>query len=407
MKKTIILLILSISFIFAQEGILRISSNMQDVDIYNNNQQIAMLGEDYTDIKLPKGKYKIILKKKINQASQYYASKNVFVGANTFTKLNFTLKKRSKGHNKNTSSNTYKKNTYTKYIKQELPGAMRIKVKYRFLDNNKVELILNSYRNGSSGKGGISVSFPQLKNDSRILRKDSIGFKKINSYNKGSKIWNAKLKKTIKSSYLLVEGWSNNWGSFKSKEIRLVIDAKNLKNLKIQIRSNIISKKKEYYTPKLGKKDQQGMYSKVINIQVKNKSYNDFNKYLYRWDFTNNMRNTYILSGLYSRGSIIYNKKYVEGHSLSDLFKSDKEKLAKKSAYSIRDIKKEYFKNNKNFKQSSTIKSIEKIGNIKYRINYNRYTYSNKMHNEYSEYLIVEERGKYQFTIIEENSKKF
>jgi hypothetical protein len=413
MKKTIILLILSISFIFAQEGILRISSNMQDVDIYNNNQQIAMLGEDYTDIKLPKGKYKIILKKKINQASEYYSSKNVFVGANTFTKLNFVLKKQSNNTHVNTKKSIpkSKKIIYTKHIEEMLIGGMRVKTKYRFLDNDKIEFTLNSYRNGSTAKAGASISFPQFKNDSRILKKYSSGFKKINTYKKGSKIWNAQLKKTIKSSYLLVEGWTDKWESFKSKEIKLIINVKNLNNLIVQVRSNGVSNKKELNTPNMGEKDQQGMYSKIINIQVKNKSYNDFNKYLYQWDNTNNKKNSIMVSNLYNYGPIIYNNKKIQGHSFKELKKilnkKNTEKSREKSELNIGDIKYKFFKNNRDFKQSSTLRSIENLGDDTYKINYNKYTISNKKKTNYDSYLIVENRGRYQFTIIEDNSKRF
>lgn len=81
--------------LFAGNGILRVSANMTDVDIYNGDEQIAMLGQDYTDIKLPKGKYTIVLKKTIDEEKEYFASKSVFVGADAVVMVSFDLEKKA------------------------------------------------------------------------------------------------------------------------------------------------------------------------------------------------------------------------------------------------------------------------------------------------------------------------
>lgn len=79
--------------LFAGKGILRISANMADVDVYNGNEQIAMLGDEHTDLELEKGKYTIILRKPIDEYNEYFASKKVFVGADSITRIKFELKK--------------------------------------------------------------------------------------------------------------------------------------------------------------------------------------------------------------------------------------------------------------------------------------------------------------------------
>jgi formylglycine-generating enzyme required for sulfatase activity len=82
------------TFLFAGNGILRVSANMSDVDIYNGDEQIAMLGQDLTSIELPKGKYTIVLKKPIDEEKEYFASKSVFVGEDTVVMVKFELEKR-------------------------------------------------------------------------------------------------------------------------------------------------------------------------------------------------------------------------------------------------------------------------------------------------------------------------
>lgn len=95
MKKVLIFCMVLVfsSSLFAEKGILRISANMEEVDIYNGDEQIAMLGEGTTEVELEKGKYTITLRKPIDEYSFYSASKKVFVGANSMTRVNFKLEK--------------------------------------------------------------------------------------------------------------------------------------------------------------------------------------------------------------------------------------------------------------------------------------------------------------------------
>lgn len=59
MKKVLIFCMVLIfsSSLFGAEGLLRITANMSDVDIYIGGKQVAMLGDGATDLKLETGKY--------------------------------------------------------------------------------------------------------------------------------------------------------------------------------------------------------------------------------------------------------------------------------------------------------------------------------------------------------------
>lgn len=134
---------------------------------------------------------------------------------------------------------------------------------------DKVILTIKSKNLTSSGKGGISISFPQFDTTKRILKEEKIGFKDIGSYKKGTKIWNREIKKTVKSSYLLIEGWSKEWRENEEKIIKLTIDIKKLDKLIVNIRTNIVSGDKEYVNPVDSTfYNQQGYYDKVLNISL-------------------------------------------------------------------------------------------------------------------------------------------
>lgn len=93
MKKVLIFCMVLIfsSSLFGTEGLLRITANMSDVDIYIGGKQVAMLGDDTTDLKLETGKYTITLIKPIDKEHEYKAVKKVFVG-DAITRVKFELK---------------------------------------------------------------------------------------------------------------------------------------------------------------------------------------------------------------------------------------------------------------------------------------------------------------------------
>ena len=405
MKKKILvfcMFLFTATFLFAGNGILRVSANMSDVDIYNGDEQIAMLGQEHTDIELPKGKYTIVLKKPIDEEKEYFASKSVFVGSNAVVRVKFDLEKRltlkgleqkkireekiriekelaeEKRRIEKQKKEEQKKNSF----KSQDLEKIGLEIKYT-VENNIVRLIVASSSLEESGKGGISISFPQFLNDSKILEKKFTGFDEVKNYPKGSKLWNNDLKKSIKSSYLLIEGWHNSWNKKEIKEIHLTINAENLDNLEVRIRTNIIKNKNEFLNPSYGYKNEQGYYDKIINIGIKNKVNNHINTFLSKWDEAHNLKNKFFFDGIYSENIKYYNignvsKKYV----LEDKIKKLKE--------------------NADFKQSSTIFDIVKLNDNTYKVFLDKYNYFNKKSKKINSYLVIKDIGNNKFEIIEE-----
>lgn len=405
MKKKILvfcMFLFTATFLFAGNGILRVSANMTDMDIYNGDEQIAMLGQDYTDIELPKGKYTIVLKKPIDEEKEYFASKSVFVGSDTVLRVKFELEKRFTPKGLEQEKIREEKNRIEKELEEEKRRIEKqkkeeqkknsfksqdlekigLEIKYT-VENNIVNLIVSSSSLEESGKGGISISFPQFLNDSRILEKKFTGFDEVNNYPEGSKLWNNDLKKSIKSSYLLIEGWHNSWNKKEIKEINLTINAENLDNLEVHIRTNILKNKNEFLNPSYGYKNEQGYYDKIINIGIKNKIYNHINTSLSKWDEAHNLKNEEIFNDIYSD-----NLKYYNMDSVS-------------KKYVIEDkIKK--LKENADFKQSSTVFDIVKLKDNIYKVFFDKYNYFNKKSKKFNSYLVIKDIGNNKFEIIEE-----
>lgn len=135
---------------------------------------------------------------------------------------------------------------------------------------NKLILTVKSKNLVDNGKGGISISFPQFQSTKRIIKSEKIGFDNVNLYKKGTKIWNREIRKTVRSSYLLSEGWTNKWRANEEKIIKLVVDISNLDKLVVHVRSNIINGKKEYVNPVDSTYyNQQGYYDKILNISLR------------------------------------------------------------------------------------------------------------------------------------------
>ncbi|MDY3201163.1 MAG: hypothetical protein RBQ84_09425 [Arcobacter sp.] len=145
----------------------------------------------------------------------------------------------------------------------EFIGNNLLKVNFKYLTN--LEVI---------SSGGISVSFPQLTDATRIKKHSTKSFDKINFYNAGSEIWNGGLQKNVISSYLLVEGWDENWTDTAiEKEFSLVIDVKDLDVLEINLRAGALNdvdiKAKAYeIVPETGDLDQQNYPIEIADIEI-------------------------------------------------------------------------------------------------------------------------------------------
>lgn len=84
--------------------------------------------------------------------------------------------------------------------------------------------------------GGIAVSFPQLKDASKIKAHNTKSFDKIDYYIAGNEIYSGMLGENVKAEYLMVEGWDENWTDPKAtKEFSLDIDITDMKNSYLEI----------------------------------------------------------------------------------------------------------------------------------------------------------------------------
>ena len=145
---------------------------------------------------------------------------------------------------------------------------------YKLLDDNLLELNIKyspSLKVVSSG--GISVSFPQFTDSSRIIKNTTTSFEEINFYEAGSQIWNSNLQQNIASTYLLAEGWDSNWTDKKDKEITIIVDVKDLETLELYLRAGALnevdtSEKLSEIVPKTGEIDQQGYPVEILEIPI-------------------------------------------------------------------------------------------------------------------------------------------
>lgn len=145
---------------------------------------------------------------------------------------------------------------------------------YKLLEGNLLELnIKYSPDMKVVSSGGISVSFPQFTDSKRIVKNTTKSFEEINFYNAGSQIWNGGLEQNIVSSYLLAEGWDNNWADGKDKEITLIIDVKDLETLEIYLRAGSLNEKDALEKPSeivplSGELDQQNYPVEILEIPI-------------------------------------------------------------------------------------------------------------------------------------------
>ena len=146
---------------------------------------------------------------------------------------------------------------------------------YKMIDENLLKLDIKyntSLKVVSSG--GISVSFPQFADASRIIKNETKTFKDINYYNAGTEIWNGGLQQNVVSSYLLVEGWDENWkNKEEAKTISLIIDVNGLNTLEVNLRAGALNEVNTKETPSeivpmSGDLDQQNYPINFIEIPI-------------------------------------------------------------------------------------------------------------------------------------------
>jgi hypothetical protein len=146
--------------------------------------------------------------------------------------------------------------------------------KYKMIDDNLLQLDIKYTPNLKVvSSGGISVSFPQLKDAKRITKKMTNSFDEINFYEAGTKIWNGGLEQNVDSSYLLVEGWDDNWNKGGNKEMSLIIDTKDLKDLVVYLRAGSLNENsnngaQSEIVPQDGDLDQQNYPVEMVDIPL-------------------------------------------------------------------------------------------------------------------------------------------
>lgn len=149
---------------------------------------------------------------------------------------------------------------------------------YKILDN-KVKLVVKVLNNhNDSTKGGLSISFPQLTNSSRIISNNEYGFDSLKAYPTGSEIWHKHERKNIYSDYLLVEGWSNNWKDSSEREISLLVNTEGMNSLIVNMRVVLRRGSEEIFLPSDGKIDQQGYDNSQVVIDLSSSRKDDSSK---------------------------------------------------------------------------------------------------------------------------------
>jgi hypothetical protein len=149
-----------------------------------------------------------------------------------------------------------------------------LKYTYKMIDENLLKLDIKYKSNLKVvSSGGISISFPQLADKTRIIKNSTNSFKEINFYDAGTEIWNGGLERNVTSSYLLVEGWDDAWDNSVEKDMSLVIDTNGLETLEIFIRAGALNEKDanqeaSEIVPQSGELDQQNYPVEFLEIPL-------------------------------------------------------------------------------------------------------------------------------------------
>ena len=149
-----------------------------------------------------------------------------------------------------------------------------LKYTYKMIDENLLRLDIKYKSNLKVvSSGGISISFPQLADKTRIIKNSTNSFKEINFYDAGTEIWNGGLEKNVTSSYLLVEGWDDAWDNSVEKDMSLVIDTNGLETLEVYIRAGALNEKDanqqaSEIVPQIGDLDQQNYPVEFLEIPL-------------------------------------------------------------------------------------------------------------------------------------------
>lgn len=151
----------------------------------------------------------------------------------------------------------------------------RVFYNYKLLDKNTLRVEFK-YKTALQkiNSGGISVSFPQLKDGSKIKAKSSKNFASLDFYKAGDDLYSGMLGKNVKAEYLMVEGFDENWKDVNSeKTFTLDIDVTDFNDfLEINLRgysSNVEGEYELVPTEKSSQtQDQQSYFVKIADIDL-------------------------------------------------------------------------------------------------------------------------------------------
>lgn len=157
--------------------------------------------------------------------------------------------------------------TISKTFGEEGESQIRIKTTRLSQNHLKITVIIDNMSNYT--KGGLSLSFPQLKSKHAVIQKKQSGFKKVFLYPQGKSIYHIGKKKVIKAKYLLAEADSKKWSKGQSKSMSLTLKVpSSLETLYLNARATFSHKKEIDTVPSYGIEGQQGFSNYRLAIPL-------------------------------------------------------------------------------------------------------------------------------------------
>lgn len=144
---------------------------------------------------------------------------------------------------------------------------------HKMIDENLLKLDIKYVTNlNVISSGGISVSFPQFTDNSKIIKHETNSFNTINYYNAGSEIWNGGLEEPKCYFFLFIswKGWDENWkNKEEEKNISLIIDVSGLETLEVYLRAGALNgtdttQAPSEIVPQIGDYDQQNYPIEIL-----------------------------------------------------------------------------------------------------------------------------------------------
>jgi len=154
-----------------------------------------------------------------------------------------------------------------KLFKETADASMKIEAKR--LSGNRVSIDVTATNLSGYRIGGISLSFPQLTRSSAILGKRQRGFAHIKVYPRGSRLYYAPTKRSIRSRYILIESDTKHWYRGVTKSISTTVRVpRSIDRLDIFVRIALRKGRSIIEVPYEGIEGQQGFRNYHIDIPL-------------------------------------------------------------------------------------------------------------------------------------------